>query len=261
MAILQLPNRKTWIAVECKLSVLQSETCCRPVLHHQDTLRPALTPYGACESQTAHIHLAHMPLWDVYHEVEPTQHSPHEIVSSSLSLGSLCSSEPSALLETKQSVSLVLLSIADSVWVHVCCLWWGTVGLWWAIMTKMQGRPPHCLIADSTVTGMKHIWVFYRLKRKYISTNFSHITIFCFISSVEYLTTAVLTSSSLQCFWFSALFLIFLHIIFPSQHLDSNTDTEKVLSNIQEKKNNNNPPKPWHLAPTFTTTTSTANVK
>lgn len=186
MAILQLPNRKTWIAVECKLSVLQSETCCRPVLHHQDTLRPALTPYGACESQTAHIHLAHMPLWDVCHEVEPTQHSPHEIVSSSLSLGSLCSSEPSALLETKQSVSLVLLSIPDSVWVHVCCLWWGTVGLWWAIMTKMQGRPPHCLIADSTVTGMKHIWVFYRLKRKYISTNFSHITIFCFISSVEY---------------------------------------------------------------------------
>lgn len=53
-------------------------------------------------------------------------------------------------------------------------------------MTKMHGRPPHCLIADSTVTGMKHIWVFYRLKRKYISTNFSHITIFCFISSVEY---------------------------------------------------------------------------
>lgn len=179
------------------------------------------------------------------------------MVSSSLSLGSLCSSVPSALLETKQSVSLVLLSIADSVWLRVCCLWW----LWWAIMTKMHGRPPHCLIADSTVTGMKHIWVFYRLKRKYISTNFSHITIFCFISSVEYLTTAVLTSSSLQCFWFSALFLIFLHIIFPSQHLDSNTDTEKVLSNIQEKKNNNNPPKPWHLAPTFTTTTSTANVK
>lgn len=179
------------------------------------------------------------------------------MVSSSLSLGSLCSSVPSALLETKQSVSLVLLSIPDSVWLRVCCLWW----LWWAIMTKMHGRPPHCLIADSTVTGMKHIWVFYRLKRKYISTNFSHITIFCFISSVEYLTTAVLTSSSLQCFWFSALFLIFLHIIFPSQHLDSNTDTEKVLSNIREKKNNNNPPKPWHLAPTFTTTTSTANVK
>lgn len=132
------------------------------------------------------------------------------MVSSSLSLGSLCSSVPSALLETKQSVSLVLLSIPDSVWLRVCCLWW----LWWAIMTKMHGRPPHCLIADSTVTGMKHIWVFYRLKRKYISTNFSHITIFCFISSVEYLTTAVLTSSSLQCFWFSALFLIFLHIIF-----------------------------------------------
>lgn len=156
---------------------------------------------------------------------------------------------------------LVGFTVHSQLSVSTCLLSLMRDGLWWAIMTKMQGRPPHCLIADSTVTGMKHIWVFYRLKRKYISTNFSHITIFCFISSVEYLTTAVLTSSSLQCFWFSALFLIFLHIIFPSQHLDSNTDTEKVLSNIQEKKNNNNPPKPWHLAPTFTTTTSTANVK
>lgn len=156
---------------------------------------------------------------------------------------------------------LVGFTVHSRLSVSTCLLSLMRDGLWWAIMTKMQGRPPHCLIADSTVTGMKHIWVFYRLKRKYISTNFSHITIFCFISSVEYLTTAVLTSSSLQCFWFSALFLIFLHIIFPSQHLDSNTDTEKVLSNIQEKKNNNNPTKPWHLAPTFTTTTSTANVK
>lgn len=55
-------------------------------------------------------------------------------------------------------------------------------GLWWAMMTKMQGRPPQCLSADSSVTEMKHIWVFYRLKRKYNSTNFSHITIY-FVSS------------------------------------------------------------------------------
>lgn len=81
---------------------------------------------------------------------------------------------------------LVGFTVHSRLSVSTCLLSLMRDGLWWAIMTKMHGRPPHCLIADSTVTGMKHIWVFYRLKRKYISTNFSHITIFCFISSVEY---------------------------------------------------------------------------